>query len=162
MEEIDGGKEGQRLIRNQNRRIERFEGLSISITIILSLFYYFSRGGNIKRSNEILRRWRNAAETCLPPFCRVQCVTRRTAAFESACCKRATRIEMNAYGELREPHVAWWIRYGYTHTRFILVLGNLTHSRPPRLKSNTVIAWFISVFVESGRVLKLRIIRRSF
>lgn len=69
MEEIDGGKEGQRLIRNRNRRIERFEGLSISITIILSLFYYFSRGGNIKRSNEILRRWRNAAETCPPsPF----------------------------------------------------------------------------------------------
>lgn len=56
----------------------------------------------------------------------------------------------------QEPHVAWWIRYEAVQPPLILVLGNLTRLRPPRLKSNAI-AWFISVFVETFSYARVKI-----
>lgn len=56
----------------------------------------------------------------------------------------------------QEPHVAWWIRYEAVQPPLILVLGNLTRLRPPRLKSNAI-AWFISVFVQTFSYARVKI-----
>lgn len=90
---------------NRKRRIERllrFKRLSLSRSLSITnqpFVYYFSRGGNTSIAyyalDKILRRWRIAAEN---PFCRVH-MRDTNNAFKSVCCKRTTRIEIDAYGE---------------------------------------------------------------
>lgn len=95
---------------NRKRRIERFERLSLSITIQPSFIIF--PGARIR----VLCARQNIATRLKSLFLRAQCVT-RTAMLKSACCKRTTRIEIDAYGEPRAARgLVDTIRSGTTTT----------------------------------------------
>lgn len=74
------------------------------------------------------------------PFAEYTCVTRTT---RSKACAVNEPLELKST-HMARAHVARWIRYEAVRPRLILVLGNLTHLRPPRLRSNAI-AWFLSL-----------------
>lgn len=100
-EEMDGGKEGR-------EPEETYREVSITIQPSFIIF----PGARIR----VLCARQNIATRLKSPFLRAQCVT-RTAMLKSACCKRTTRIEIDAYGEPRAARgLVDTIRSGTTTT----------------------------------------------